>query len=146
MQLQTDRWASLQPSFPVSQPHAAVWVSSTGLSAWLKGFLWFDTPEMRIIGITLPFCVVVVRCVLQETTVRTRVSLNACMQRQKWSRQLTVVGASRQTNPSRRLVWHYNMTVIVGLCSLACRKFNLWCEMCVCVLRVNLWQSMWVRW
>lgn len=36
--------------------------------------------------------------------MRTSASLNDCMQRQKWSRQPTVVGASRQISPSRRCV------------------------------------------
>lgn len=59
--------------------------------------------DIKIIRLTLPFYVFV-RCVLQETTVRTSVSLNGCMQRQKWSRQPTAVGASRQISPSRKCV------------------------------------------
>lgn len=72
------------------------WYASAGLS-------YTTMTEMRIVRLMLPFCVVD-RCVLQETTVRTRVSLNDCTQRRKWWRQPTAVGASRQTSPSRRCV------------------------------------------
>lgn len=69
--------------------------------------------DIRIIRLTLPFSVFV-RCVLQETSVRTSVSLNDCMQRQKWSRQPTAVGASRQISPSRRcvLTWMYYVSLL----------------------------------